>query len=345
MKYLTYILFSASILFVATSCGNDDGSPCSNFDSGAFQLDIYDEFVTLPGQVSIFLKADTKSGNPIAGLTSDDFKIYEKGRNDECFNEISVFESNARVSLNSQVFGTSTMLVLDLSGSVINGSLLELKQAATSFIKQIMPETDNPAYKMGIWWFDGQNELHRLSDFIYQRQSLIDIIADLNQSMTSDPSTDLYGAVIKSTEIANDVINNLISDQIIATTSVVIFTDGRDQAARYAKGDAITAVNGADKNIAFYSIGLGDEIDRDALRAIGKTASIIAENKAELEAKFIEASKLVFEEANSYYLFEYCSPKRDGSGMSELVIELQYMKRTGSAFSQFDASGFEAGCQ
>jgi hypothetical protein len=339
------MLIPFSFIILLASCASDDQPECPGFNAGAFNLDIYDESITLPGKVSVFFKAQTRDGKPIAGLTTDNFTIYEKGRNDLCFNKISSFESNASISLNSQLFGSATMLVLDLSGSVIQGSLVELKQAATSFIEQIMPELADPSYQMGIWWFDGQNELHRLSNFIAERAVLLSIIDDLDPSMTSDPSTDLYGAVIKSSDIARDIRTGLHSDLLIGTSSVVIFTDGTDQAARYSRTDAINAVKQADKSISFYSIGLGDEIDRSVLSAIGKTASIIANSKADLENKFIETSKLVYEEANSYYLFEYCSPKRDGSGVSDLAIQLNYVGQTGSALTQFNATGFTAGCQ
>ena len=42
---------------------------------------------------------------------------------------------------------------------------------------------------------------------------------------------------------------------------IVIFTDGTDQAARFTEQEALTAVNNADENISFFTIGLGDEID------------------------------------------------------------------------------------
>ncbi len=345
MKYLTYIIFFVTCTFLTTSCGSDDGTGCKEFGSGAYHLNISEQFVTLPGKVSVFFKVDTRTGLPVSNLTSDDFKVYEKGRNDECFNEISAFEANAHVSPNTQVFGSNTMLVLDLSGSVVEGSFQELKEAAISFIEQIMPATDDPAYQMGIWWFDGEDLLHPLSNFISDRQQLINMITALDQSMTTDPSTDLYGAVIKATDIANDIVNVLISDKTIATASVVLFTDGTDQAARHTREAAITAVNDANPNISYFTIGLGNEIDRNILAEIGKTAAIIAENKTELEAKFLEASMLVFDEANSFYLFEYCSPKRDGSGINELAIELNYEGQRGSVLTEFDATGFNAGCQ
>ena len=80
------------------------------------------------------------------------------------------------------------------------------------------------------------------------------------------------------------------------------------------------------------------------LNSIGKSGSIIAENNAELEDKFNETADLVFEEANSYYLFEYCSPKRDGSGLNELILQVERNSETGYAQTKFDATGFTAGC-
>ena len=73
-------------------------------------------------------------------------------------------------------------------------------------------------------------------------------------------------------------------------------------------------MNKANLNISFFTIGLGAEIDQQILQEIGKTASVVAANKEELETTFNQISDRVIEQANSYYLFEYCTPKRDGSG-------------------------------
>ncbi len=344
MKYFTCVFSLVAFTFVV-GCGDSSiKEPCDQFAQGAFVLDIQDEFVTPPGIVSVFFKADTRAGTPIAGLTKDNFRIYEMGRNDDCFKEISAFESNADLSTNAQVYGSHTMLVLDLSGSVIHESLDELKQAAVSFIEQIMPDLQDDAFKMGIYWFDGSDELHELSDFVSDRNVLMDIVSGLNADLPTDPSTDLYGAVIKATNISTVLINNLIANGIIATTSIVLFTDGTDQAARHTKADAIQTVNNANSNISFFTIGLGDEIDKNVLQEIGKTSTIIAEDKAALEAKFIETSALVYDQANSYYIFEYCSPKRDGSGINQLAIQLNHLGQTGAVMTSFDATGFSGGC-
>ena len=86
------------------------------------------------------------------------------------------------------------------------------------------------------------------------------------------------------------------------------------------------------------------KIDQKVLKSLGKTGNIFAENKEQLEAKFAEAAAEIWKDANSFYLFEYCSPKRDGSGINELVIVADDGTRKGFFETTFDATGFSSGC-
>ena len=81
------------------------------------------------------------------------------------------------------------------------------------------------------------------------------------------------------------------------------------------------------------------------LEQIGKTFSVFAGNKEELEVTFNQLSQKVSERANSFYLFEYCSPKRDGSGENNLVIRVLRNGLSGAVQTKFDATGFTAGCE
>jgi len=124
-----YIKLSALIVIscLLFSCGNaaDDVNFNPNFgelgqgkevdnclDLGANILipSIQDQFTTLPGKVSIFFKVSDNEGNPVPGLTAENFTIYEQGRNDDCFNTISTSESLARISPNSQIFSNNNLL-------------------------------------------------------------------------------------------------------------------------------------------------------------------------------------------------------------------------------------------
>ena len=318
MKFNLKSILYFSMLILLFSCGNgeDDvffnpntgtdlgeGKPvdaCLDLGANQLTLSIQDQFTTLPGKVSIFFKVSDTDGNPVPNLTAQQFTIYEQGRNDDCFNKISTSESQARISPNSQIFKNSTLLILDLSNSVLSSSLQELKTASVSFVNNVMPEVENESVKMAIYWFDGENKLHLLNDLTSSRQDLITSIDGITNDISNDPSTDLYGAVIKATDIAEKLINETKNNDIIGAASVVIFTDGTDQASRYTEKAALDKVKNANLNISFFSIGLGSEIDTDVLSSIGKTSSVFAGNKAELETTFNNISYLVSQRANSF---------------------------------------------
>ncbi|MEX0274196.1 MAG: VWA domain-containing protein [Flavobacteriaceae bacterium] len=358
-KNLTFVTV-ALILF---SCGNADddvnfnpnygeglgkGKPvdeCLNLGDNDLILSIQEQYTTLPGKVSIFFRVSDVDGNPVPGLTAEQFTIYEQGRNDACFNTISTSESFARISPNSQIFSNNALLVLDLSNSVLSSSLTELKSASISFVNNVMPQGGQEGFKMAIYWFDGENELHLLNERTSDKQELISAIEGITDDISNDPSTDLYGAVIKSTDIASKLLADSTKGDKIGAASVIIFTDGTDQASRYTKESAQRKVNSADSNISFFTIGLGSEIDQQILTDLGKTESVFASNKEELEQTFNQISRRVSERANSYYLFEYCTPKRDGSGDNNLAIQVKTGNRQGAVQTKFNANGFTGGCE
>ncbi|HUH47342.1 MAG TPA: VWA domain-containing protein, partial [Arenibacter sp.] len=318
---------------------------CLKLGDGELVLSIQNQSTALPGKVSIFFKVSDAQGNPVSGLKADQFTIYEQGRNDTCFNTISTSESYAKISPNSQIFNNNTILVLDLSNSVLSSSLTELQAATVSFIENVMPASDSESFKMAIYWFDGEDKLHSLEPLTHVKQDLIAAVQEITKDISNDPSTDLYGAVIKSTDIAGKLLSESTTNGRIGAASVVIFTDGTDQASRYTQSAAVKKVTDADKNISFFSIGLGEEIDADILRKLGKTLSVNANNNTQLEATFNQISERVSERANSFYLFEYCSPKRDGSGESNLAIQVKAGSRQGSVQTKFNAKGFTGGCK
>lgn len=363
MKIFLKLLSLSLIIFLVVSCGNasDDVNfnlnlgeglgkgmpvdPCLDLGESDLILSIQEQYTTAPGKVSILFKVSDDDGNPVPGLSADKFTIYEQGRNDDCFNTISSSESKARISPNSQIFGNNTLLILDLSNSVLSSSLEELKTASESFVDNVMPTTDNESVKMAIYWFDGEDELHLLNDLTSSKDSLVSAINGITDDISNDPSTDLYGAVIKSTDIASQLLAASTQGGKIGAASVVIFTDGTDQASRYTEAAALQKVDSANPNISFFSIGLGAEIDTQVLSDIGKTFSVFAGNKEELETTFNEISLRVSQRANSFYLFEYCTPKRDGSGENNLAIQVVDGSRQGAVQTKFNATGFTGGCE
>ncbi len=367
MKMKSYLNFFIALfgLSILISCGNADDDisfdlnqgelglgeipdDCLNFDDNQLILSIQDQFTSLPSQVSILFRVSDTQDNPIPNLTANQFRIFEQGRNDDCFNAISSSESFARISPNTQVFNNNTLLVLDLSNSVLQSSLEELKTASTSFVRNVIPTEETDSFRMAIYWFDGEDELHLLNPLTSSVDELTTAIASIDEDISNDPSTDLYGAVIKSTAIAEDLLDATESN-IISAASIVLFTDGTDQASRFTEESALNAVNNADRNISFFTIGLGSEIDTQILEEIGRTASVVANDVEELETTFNQISARVSNQANSFYLFEYCTPKRDGSGENNLVIQVSNPVPQGvlqgAVQTSFNADGFTGGCE
>ena len=336
MKKFTFFRGMIIALFslLIMSCSKDNDEDLN------LRINIENQFVNLPSNVSVFFKVEDLAGRGQAGLTESDFNIYENG------NLVSEFEAVRKIQPNEQVFDYNIILVLDLSGSVLAGeNLTSLKSAAKSFIDEVMPGEDSPsaeAIKTEIWWFDGAENLKLLTAASSDADELKTAIDDISPAISSDNSTNLYGAVIQSVEVATQRLVQTRQQDEIGSSALVIFTDGTDQANRASKGQALNAVNSADGDISFYTIGLGGEIDESVLGQIGKTSFVSAANIGELLERFREIGDLISGRANSFYLLEYCSPKR--SGNNQLTIEVVKGSLKGSAKTLFDASNFNGSC-
>lgn len=338
------LLILCALLF--NSCGNIIENNCPNIYYDDLKITVVQEPKIVPGssKLSMILKVNENSSRflPVSGLTTGNFKIYEKGGNDDCPKAISESEANKQFSPSPQKFRHNTMIVLDLSASVTSSALTQLKSSTISFINNIITTSGDDSYLVSVAWFDGEDKLNTLVDFTSNKNQLTNAVQNLSASISKDPSTDLYGAVIKSVDRAEQRLKDLQKESYISAYSIVVFTDGTDQAARYSKQVALNKVNGANPKISVFTIGLGTEIDKSVLTSIGKNGAVFPQNKNELEAKFIELARVVRGEANSYYLFEYCSPKR--AGKVGLVLVVSYDAKKGTYATSFDANGLTGNC-
>ena len=344
MKLLSRTLLPTLILVLVWSCKPDDGMSVitENNDPSQFEIIIQNQFVSPPSKVSVFYRVVDGVGNPVSSLIEDDFTILERGRNDTEFKLISPDEADRNISDNKDIFRNNVILLLDLSGSVVNNDLDALKISSAQFVNNLL-STNNSSTEIAIFWFDGADLLHELIDFTSNVDMLLEVIDSMNAGLPMDRSTDLFGAILKGTAKAQDVIADNIANGFQSAASVITFTDGTDQAARHLKSDAFRTVEEASDQIDFYTIGLGAEIDEEVLLALGPKSALSTDNPDELSDKFQEISDAIFNEANSFYLFEYCTPKRDGSGENGLRIEVNTALGSGAVNTIFNADGFESG--
>ncbi|MBI1223886.1 MAG: VWA domain-containing protein [Bacteroidetes bacterium] len=348
MKKLIFLSGLISLLFLNQSCkkNKNEFSDCWTAPNKTqLKLTLLEgPTISLPSKVSIFFKVTDTNNNPVGYLKEDNFVIYERGINDSCPRVISAFEAKRKISGREQVFNHTTLLVLDLSGSVLQQSLQQVKDAANAFVQQIVPPLPDPSVSMGIYWFDGEDVLHELEPVTNSLVDLKDAINNINQNISNDNSTDLYGAVIKSSAKANSILAQYQALDVTAATSVVLFTDGEDRANRYPKQTAYDAVTNSPKEVSWFTLGVGNEINIPDLQKIGRNGFFQAASVAQLTNVFQQIAQVVNNEANSYYLFEYCSPIRNGSN-NGLIIEAYDGNEVGFLQESFDATGFTGGCQ
>src|SRR5690606_819876 len=121
MKCINLFFSLFSMLFLLISCGSSDDDfnsgpivdDCLGLGAEQLSLKIQDHYTTLPGKVSVFFKVTTKDGNhPVAGLTPTNFKIFEKGSNDNCYKPISASDSYGRISSNFYIIITNQIFIL-----------------------------------------------------------------------------------------------------------------------------------------------------------------------------------------------------------------------------------------
>ncbi len=348
MKRLILIFGLLSLTVLNNSCKDDDPefNDCWRAPNKTqLKLTLLEgPTITLPSKISMFFKVTDENNNPVGYLTEDNFVIYEKGVNDSCPRIISEFEAKRKISGREQVFNHSTLLVLDLSGSVLQQSLQQVKDAANAFVESIVPPLPDPSISMGIYWFDGEDVLHELEPVTSSLVDLKNAINSVNQNISNDNSTDLYGAVIKADVIADGILAQYQALDITAAASVVLFTDGEDRANRYPKQQAYDVVANSPKEISWFTLGVGNEINIPDLQKIGRNGFFQAASISNLTTVFQQIATVVNNEANSYYFFEYCSPIRSGNN-NGLIIEAFEGKEVGFLQANFDATGFTGGCQ
>lgn len=327
------LLLLLPLFSVTGCCGNDDcNDPSLTLTTQATTV------VAQPAKVTVSFKVDDQNGNGVPDLkTETNFRIYEDGA------LVSAFEAKPVILPRPGRFSNYTVVLLDLSGSILlSQSLPGVKSAATKFITTVVPEPASADVQVGIWWFDGAAELHQLVPFTTSRTELTAAIAALDGSMSNDNSTNLNGALVAGIDSAFTRATADKGRNITSIGSVVLFTDGTDQAARVNESTVRTKIENSLSVVNLYTIGLGKEVNAAILGAYGVNGYFQADNPTALAEKFGLAAQRVKDNANSFYQLQYCSPKR--AGTHELRIEAIHGAATGSLKTTFSAEGFTGGC-
>lgn len=307
----------ASVLCATAACGA----------SNQLRLTLIDSSVQRPSNIAVYFTVETEDGEPVPGLTAEDFEIYEDG------SPVSVLESKQTI-LNQEIAAEHlTLLLIDMSGSVSDsGDVPVIQQAAQSFAQRIQKYQ-----KVAVYAFDGSAKIHPIVRFTAGTR-FASGIDRLSRFRARDPSTNLNGAIVEALSVLERRLRR--SSAPLTFGTLVVFTDGTDRASRVSSEDLYRALDNATVDI--LTIGVGDEIDTEELRAIGKDGAILSRDRAEIATSFAEAAERIEAYSRRYYLLGYCSPARDGE--HDVMIVASVDGAEGSLSYHFDAHGFRPNC-
>src|SRR5215471_12180962 len=231
---------------------------------GPLKLTMLDANAARPSNVAVFFTVDTQKGEPVPGLTAEQFRIYEDEQ------AVSILESRQRI-LNQEVAAThSTLLLIDMSGSVTgSGDVPVIIEAAQSFAQRV-----EKYEKVAVYGFDGSPQLYQLVGFS-TGPGVAAGIARLGSFKPRDPSTNLNGAVVEALHVLDHRLASV--DTPLSFGTLVIFTDGTDRAHRVKRADLHKELD-ARQHLDILVIGVGAEIDEHELSSIGTDGTILSKD-------------------------------------------------------------------
>ncbi len=306
--------------------------------------DIHGNFLNY-GHYSMFVQAkeDTKERRPVPGLQDARYYLYENN------NKKEIEEAKIYVTPNKKNAKNKILLLLDFSGSIVSDcseveALFPLSEhdkmqlsenscyTLVSSAQKFIQETVSDSQLMAIYYFNSQTRIFPLAtsnmaSAIEDKELLTRSLEKLYNKdfrenyLTGYESTNLYGAVIESTKVACSWVNNCNYDiykpketpnsSEFYFASIIVFTDGKDLAKRVHK-DSMENFIGRHKDINYYTVGLGDEIDAKVLNEIGKDGFFKADKKDDLEVEFQNLGRELSDWERSFYRIDYCPAQQEG---------------------------------
>ena len=312
----SYLLLSSAIFLLACS-------PCP-------QVTTLDSTADSPALVQILFSAQC-SGEPISNLRTDDLKVFEGGE------EVSASESDWSLERQSASLETYTLLLIDISKSIIESDTLEVAQSvALTFVDTLLEQNQSVAVAV----FDGHEDIRTVVNFSTDLAELTVGIESISEDAQLDESTNLNGALRQGLELLDEQVAADVEGELMSVANLVVFTDGLDSAGRVTDSSARGAVAATDHQV--FVVGLVDDEDVSALEALAPDGFFQASDEGALLSAFGDLAQSLLAEVNKYYRFSYCSPLRNPR--TTLRLEVTWEERTSSVRFSYPTKDFGAGC-
>ena len=272
----------------------------------------------MPCNIDVVYSVTDRANQAVSAFNAEAFQFLE----DE--EEIDPIESHLQIFSGSEINSTiKTVLMIDNSTSM-DTLLSAIKLSAYNFVEEMLPNQE-----MCVYIFSEQVQL--IQDFTDNKASLI---CAINSISTGYSSTDLYGAVIDGVERWDDLYypENIIKGHLI------IITDGSDTQGSSTLEQALEARG----NKWLYTMGIGSNIDTEALNSLGNGGFYQLGEACQAENAFNEILQISSDYLSTLYWLNYITPKR---GNVDHTIEVSLLDNPNTGASgiisgNFNSSGF-----
>lgn len=292
----------------SSPAGNNGGTGGSGGGSGGINGYAYPLTLTPLGvpqtstaNVALYFTVVDANSEPVVGLKTDDFIAEEDTV------QVDKYESAFQVEPTQGVLSVPTVLVLDLSRSVVEaGALEDLKSAAHTVVDSL-----ESSQKLALITFADNATVRTQSlspdGFSSSKTQLNGVIDDITKA--DGVSTNLYGALEQGYSMWQDGFfqDALKSEPQLVAGLLIVITDGNDTAAVSTLEEAETARG--NKRTIF--IRVGDQLDKSVAESLGNSGVIDAAGGfSELDKAVSTAVSRMSKLNKAIYTAEYCSPKR-----------------------------------
>jgi len=301
--------------------------------SGCLQIDVVDTLVDPSSAVVVTLEARGSGGSPLPDLEAEDFDVLEDG------DLISQGETDQALIDDEALFLPLSLVLIDLSSSVLEGNTLShVQDGVRQYAATVMGEANPSGLQMAVYTFDGSAELRQIVDFTADYDLLqagIDQLTSTCEQEPCDPSSNLHGAITQGLDTLDAAA--CAADRM-GIASLVLFTDGPDQAARVDKSEVMQRRR--DTTHQVYVIGLGDVVEKSFMRRVATHGTAFPSDAEGLADAWTGIGDTVAGMFQSTYALVYCSPKR--SGLHDVRVRARRAGSAGAAGFEIDAGTFDA---
>ncbi len=294
-------------------------------------MQLLDSSVEPPGLVQMLFSVEC-GGEPVTAVEAADVALAEGGT------DVSSSESAWRLDPVTAALETYTLLLMDVSDSIIDQGTLEIAQeVATSFASTLVEQ----GQQVSVAVFDGDPEIRTVVGFTDDMQELQDAIEGIGPEDQLDGSTNLNGAVLAGLAVLDTVVSPSVEAELVSVANMVVFTDGVDRAGRETHTKAVNQISSSEHDVFVVALISSDE-DAEELEDLGDDGFFRADDVAQLTETFDDLISRLIAEVNKYYRISYCSPLR--SPQTKLKLTVTWQEATNSVAVSYKTKDFGPGC-